>query len=107
MFITKKHLSRRTFLRGAGVVVGLPLLDAMVPSLTALAQTAAAPRPRLGFMYLPHGAIMEQWTPVAEGTNFELTPILKPFEPFTKYLTRSEERRVGKERRSGVQTNHL
>jgi len=87
MFITKKHLSRRTFLRGAGVVVGLPLLDAMVPSLTALAQTAASPKPRLGFLYLPHGAIMEQWTPAAEGTGFELTPILKPLEPFRNQLT--------------------
>ena len=58
MYITKKHLSRRTFLRGAGVAVGLPLLDAMIPSLTALAQTAAAPKPRMGFLYLPHGAIM-------------------------------------------------
>jgi hypothetical protein len=87
MFITKKHLSRRTFLRGAGVVVGLPLLDAMVPSLTALAQTAASPKPRLGFLYLPHGAIMEQWTPAAEGTSFELTPILKPLAPFQKQLT--------------------
>ena len=67
MFITKKHLSRRTFLRGAGVAVGLPLLDAMVPAWTALAQTAAAPKPRMGFMYLPHGAIMEQWTPAADG----------------------------------------
>jgi len=87
MFITKKHLSRRTFLRGAGVAVGLPLLDAMVPSLTALAQTAAAGRPRLGFLYLPHGAIMEQWTPATEGTNFELPPILKPLAPFQKQLT--------------------
>jgi hypothetical protein len=87
MFITKKHLSRRTFLRGAGVTVGLPLLDAMVPAWTALAQTAASPKPRLGFMYLPHGAIMEQWTPAAEGTGFELTPILKPLEPFQKQLT--------------------
>ncbi len=87
MFITKKHLSRRTFLRGAGVVVGLPLLDAMVPSLTALAQTAAAPKARLGFMYLPHGAIMEHWTPAAEGTAFELTPILKPLEAFKSQLT--------------------
>ena len=67
MFITKKHLSRRTFLRGAGVTVGLPLLDAMIPAWTALAQTAASPKPRMGFMYLPHGAIMEQWTPVADG----------------------------------------
>jgi hypothetical protein len=87
MFITKRHLSRRTFLRGAGVAVGLPLLDAMVPSLTALAQTAAAPKPRLGFLYLPHGAIMEQWTPATEGANFELTPILKPLAPFQKQLT--------------------
>jgi hypothetical protein len=69
------------------VAVGLPFLDAMVPSLTALAQTAASPKPRMGFMYLPHGAIMEHWTPAAEGKAFELTPILKPFEPFTKQLT--------------------
>jgi hypothetical protein len=87
MFITKKHLSRRTFLRGAGVGVGLPLLDAMVPAWTALAQTAASPKPRLGFLYLPHGAIMEQWTPAAEGMNFELTPILQPLAPFQKQLT--------------------
>ncbi len=87
MFITKKHLSRRTFLRGAGVTVGLPLLDAMIPAWTALAQTAASPKPRMGFMYLPHGAIMEQWTPATEGAGFELTPILKPFAPFQKQLT--------------------
>ena len=72
MISTKKHLSRRTFLRGAGVAVGLPFLDAMVPAWTALAQTAAAAKPRMGFMYLPHGAIMEHWTPEAVGTNFEL-----------------------------------
>jgi Protein of unknown function (DUF1552) len=87
MFLTKKHLSRRTFLRGAGVAVGLPFLDAMVPAWTALAQTAASPKARMGFMYLPHGAIMEHWTPAAEGKGFELTPILKPFEPFKKQLT--------------------
>ena len=87
MYITRKHLSRRTFLRGAGVAVGLPLLDAMIPSLTALAQTAAAPKPRMGFLYLPHGAIMEQWTPAAEGTAFEMPAILKPLAPFQKQLT--------------------
>jgi hypothetical protein len=87
MFITKKHLSRRTFLRGAGVAVGLPLLDAMVPAWTALAQTAATPTPRMGFLYLPHGAIMEHWTPATEGANFELPAILKPFAPFQKQLT--------------------
>jgi BMFP domain-containing protein YqiC len=84
---TKRHLSRRTFLRGAGVAVGLPLLDAMVPAWTALAQTSAAPKPRLGFLYLPHGAIMEQWTPTGEGRTFELSPILKPLAPFQKQLT--------------------
>jgi hypothetical protein len=87
MFITKKHLSRRTFLRGTGVVIGLPLLDAMVPAWTALAQTVATPKPRMGFMYLPHGAIMEQWTPAQVGSNFELPPILKPLAPFQKHLT--------------------
>ena len=87
MFITKKHLSRRLFLRGAGVAVGLPLLDAMVPAWTNLALTAAAPKPRMGFMYLPHGAIMEHWTPAAQGTGFELSPILQPFAPFKKQLT--------------------
>src|SRR5215467_12140747 len=87
MFITKKHLSRRTFLRGAGAAVALPFLDAMVPAATALSQTAAAPKPRMGFVYLPHGAIMNQWTPAAEGAAFDLTPILKPLEPFKKYMT--------------------
>ena len=87
MFIFKKHLSRRTFLRGTGVVVGLPFLDAMVPAWTAIAQTAASPKPRMGFMYLPHGAIMEAWTPAAEGNGFELSPILKPLAPFQKQLT--------------------
>src|ERR1700733_3901798 len=87
MFITKKHLSRRTFLRGAGVAVGLPLLDAMIPAWTALAQTAAKGTPHMGFIYFPLGALMDQWTPTAEGTNFDLPPILKPLEPFKKQLT--------------------
>jgi hypothetical protein len=87
MFITKKHLSRRTFLRGAGVAVGLPLLDAMIPAWTALAQTAAKGTPHMGFIYFPLGALMDQWTPAAEGMNFELPPILKPLEPFKKQLT--------------------
>ena len=87
MISVKKHLSRRMFLRGAGVAIGLPFLDAMVPAWTAIAQTAAAPKPRLGFLYLPHGAIMEHWTPEAVGTAFELTPILKPLAPFKSQLT--------------------
>jgi hypothetical protein len=87
MFITKKHLSRRTFLRGAGVAIGLPLLDAMIPARTALAQTAAKAVPHMGFIYFPHGAIMDRWAPAKEGTDFEITPILKPLEPFKKQLT--------------------
>ncbi len=87
MFITKKHLSRRTVLRGMGVSVSLPLLNAMIPAATALANTAAAPKPRLGFFYFPHGAIMEKWTPAAVGRDFEMSPILEPLAPFRKQLT--------------------
>jgi hypothetical protein len=87
MFITKKHVSRRAVLRGAGYAVALPLLDAMIPASTALAKTAAKATPRLGFVYFPHGAIMDQWTPAADGTNFELTPILEPLKNFRKQMT--------------------
>src|SRR5262249_58165247 len=59
----------------------------MTPAGTALAQTAANPGPRMGFVYFPHGAIMNQWTPTTEGTGFEFTPILKPLEPHRKYVT--------------------
>jgi hypothetical protein len=87
MFITKKHLSRRTFLKGAGVTVALPFLDAMVPAQTPLARTAAHPNQRFGFIYVPMGSIMKQWTPEKEGRDFEFTPILKPLEPLRKYVT--------------------
>jgi hypothetical protein len=87
MFVTKKHLSRRTVLRGLGVSVSLPLLDAMVPAGTALAQTAATPKPKLGFFYLPHGAVMDRWKPAATGRAFELPQILQPFEPFKADMT--------------------
>jgi len=86
-FVTKKHLSRRTVLRGMGASVALPLLDAMLPAATALAKTAAAPRPRMAFVYFPHGAVMDKWTPKAEGAHFDLPPILEPLEPFQKQLT--------------------
>src|SRR5436853_5948769 len=86
MFISKKHLARRTFLRGMGATLALPLLDAMVPARTLLAKTAASPASRLGFVYLPHGAIMDRWTPAQEGANFEFSPILKPLEPFREYI---------------------
>jgi hypothetical protein len=81
-FITKRHLPRRTFLRGAGVAIGLPLLDSMVPAQTALAATAANPRSRLGCIYVPHGATMDKWTPAQTGTGFEFTEILKPLEKY-------------------------
>ena len=87
MFITKKHLERRTFLRGMGATMALPLLDAMIPARTALAATAATPTPHMGFIYFPHGAIMEHWTPTTEGTTFDLPTILKPLAPFQKQLT--------------------
>ena len=78
MFITKKHLSRRTLLRGAGAAIALPLLDSMIPARTALAQTAAAPKTRLGCIYIPHGVTMDKWTPATTGSGFELTEILQP-----------------------------
>ena len=96
MYVTKKHLSRRTVLRGAGVTVALPFLSAMVPAATALGKTAAAPKPRMGFFYFPHGAIMNNtrfgpemnaWTPDKTGADFDFKPILKPFEPFRNYVT--------------------
>ncbi len=80
MFLTKKHLPRRTFLRGMGVTLGLPLLDSMIPAHTALANTAANAPMRLGFLYMPHGAVMSAWTPAAEGQGFELTRILTPLK---------------------------
>lgn len=87
MFITRKHLSRRTLLRGTGTALALPLLDAMIPAATALAQTAAAPRPKLGFFYFPHGAIMDKWTPTATGAGFELPSILKPLAAYQDQMT--------------------
>jgi hypothetical protein len=82
MMLTRKALSRRTVLRGLGTALALPLLDSMVPALTALRQTAAVPPRRFGVVYVPNGIIMEQWTPATAGAGFEFTPILKALEPF-------------------------
>jgi hypothetical protein len=82
MMITKMALPRRTFLRGVGASLALPLLDAMVPALSALAKTPARPASRLGFIYVPNGAVMNKWTPAQEGRAFELSPTLAPLEPF-------------------------
>jgi len=82
MFIAKKHLSRRTFLRGAGVTLALPFLESMVPAATPMRQTAASPKTRFGAIYVPHGVTLDKWTPAQEGVGFEFTEILKPLEPF-------------------------
>jgi hypothetical protein len=87
MFNTRKFISRRTVLRGAGVALALPLLDAMVPASTALAATAAKAKPRMGFIYFPHGAVMANWVPKQTGTDFEMSPILKPLAAYKSHMT--------------------
>jgi hypothetical protein len=82
MIITKKAVPRRTFLRGVGVSLALPLLDAMVPSLTAMAQTPAKPVRRFGVFYVPNGMAMSSWTPATVGASYELSPILQPLAAF-------------------------
>ena len=86
-FLTRKHLSRREVLKGAGATIALPLLDAMIPARTALAQTAAAAGPRLGFVYFPHGALQEEWQPTKVGRDFDFPFIIKPLEPMREYVT--------------------
>ncbi|HTR37067.1 MAG TPA: DUF1552 domain-containing protein [Bryobacteraceae bacterium] len=86
MFLSKKSLSRRTILRGAGTAVALPLLDAMLPAFVPLAKADAKPRMRFGAVYFPNGAIMQQLTPKTVGAGFEFTPILKPLETFRDKL---------------------
>jgi uncharacterized protein DUF1552 len=86
MFISKLHLSRRTFLRGVGVSIALPFLESMVPARTALAQTAARGKTRFGAIYVPHGATMDKWTPQGEGSSFELSEILQPLATFRKQV---------------------
>ncbi|SVC17540.1 uncharacterized protein METZ01_LOCUS270394, partial [marine metagenome] len=82
MIITRKHLPRRTVLRGLGTALALPFLDGMVPALAALRNTAANPIRRFGAVYVPNGMEMRQWTPKGEGQNFEFSRILKPLESF-------------------------
>src|SRR6202521_4135535 len=88
MFIFKKHLPRRTVLQGIGATMALPLLDAMLPATTAWAQTPAGKTPkRFAFVGCPHGAIMDRWSPKETGTDYAMSPILQPLEPFRKHLT--------------------
>src|SRR5882762_5368714 len=81
MIVTRKHIPRRTVLRGVGVTLALPFLDSMVPALTA----ASAPPTRLGIVYLPNGVRMDHWTPASEGA-FEMTRILAPLEAYRDRL---------------------
>jgi uncharacterized protein DUF1552 len=86
MIVLRKALSRRTVLRGLGTTIALPLLDAMVPALTAVQKTAAAPVRRLGVVYHPNGVIYENWLPKGTGRDFALSPVLEPLEPFKNQL---------------------
>jgi Protein of unknown function (DUF1552) len=112
MFLTKKHISRRTTLKGLGVSLGLPLLDAMIPAGTALAKTAAAPKMRAGFFYIPHGAIMnntpygkkmDHWMPSGSGATYKLSPILAPLEKYKRYIVSYD----GLEDRASLDSVHV
>src|SRR5262249_48210810 len=85
MIVTGKHLSRRSFLRSSGALIGLPLLDAMVPALAWARPANRQPPLRLGFVYVPNGMVMSNWTPATQGTRFAFSPILKPLEPFREH----------------------
>jgi len=85
-YLTKKHLSRRTVLRGAGITLALPFLESMLPAGVRSAAAAGAPRTRLACIYIPHGSVMDQWRPTATGRGFELTPTLQSLEPFRNRL---------------------
>ena len=86
-FLTRRHLSRRAVLKGAGATIALPLLDAMIPARTALAQTVANSGPRLGFVYFPHGALQDEWQPKQVGRDFDFPFIIEPLKPFREYVT--------------------
>src|SRR6185436_8790549 len=88
MHLFKKHLSRRTVLKGVGASIALALIDAMNPAATAWAQTpAGAAAKSIAFVGFPHGAIMDRWSPPQPDTTSEMSPIPQPLEPFRKHLT--------------------
>ena len=106
-FVTKKHLSRRAVLRGAGVTLALPFLESMIPAVAALGQTAAAKsRTRLGCIYFPHGAIMNKWTPATEGMGFELSEILQPLKGFQTQISVISGLEHAQAYGSGATANH-
>jgi hypothetical protein len=87
MFITKKHISRRTVLRGAGAALALPFLESMIPAGMAQSSTAAAPPQRFVGLFTPHGMAPGYWVPSKEGTDFEYPFCWKPLEPFRDQIT--------------------
>jgi hypothetical protein len=102
MFITKKYIPRRAFLQGvAGVTVGLPLLDSMIPALTAQSATAAKPQFRAAFVYTPHGVILDKWVPEKAGAGYESKPILEPLESFRDRFTIFSNLRENSGRQAG------
>ena len=86
MIISKLALPRRTFLRGMGVTVALPLLDAMVPALVAQSKTAVGAPFRFGAIYMPNGVFPDTWHPSEVGSNFQFKPVMSPLEPFRDQL---------------------
>jgi hypothetical protein len=108
MFLTKTHLSRRTFLRGAGVTLALPFLESMLPASASARQAAsAAARPtRFGAIYFPHGAIMPKWTPATDGANFELSDILQPLKAFQDRINVVSDLECALAYGSGATANH-
>jgi hypothetical protein len=104
-FLTKKHLSRRTFLRGTGVALSLPFLESMMPAGAVFGQAAGRPT-RLAAIYFPHGAIMPKWTPVAEGAGFELSEILQPLKAFYNKINVISDLECALAYGSGATANH-
>ena len=104
-FLTKRHLSRRTFLRGAGVTLALPFLDSMLPAGTLFGQGAARPT-RFAAIYFPHGAIMPKWTPTTDGPNFELSEILQPLKAFHSRINVISDLECALAYGSGATANH-
>jgi hypothetical protein len=86
MIITRKAIPRRTVLRGLGSVLALPLLDSMIPALSALQKTAGKPTHRFGVMYVPNGMIMKEYLPLTEGAGYALTPTLRALAPFREQV---------------------
>ncbi len=85
-YLTGKHLSRRKLIRGAGVALGLPLLESMVPAGMASAAQSGSPGSRLACIYIPHGSVQDKWIPTSTGRNFEFSPTLKALEPFREHI---------------------